>query len=151
MGQLKVELLLPVKREEVFPFFADAGNLSVITPDWLSFSVLTPRPIEMREGARIEYRLKLRGIPIGWESEITAWEPPHRFVDEQIRGPYRRWRHEHVFEGRGDQTLVIDQVEYEAPCAWLLERPLVRPDVERIFAFRQRKLLEIFAPHRPDR
>jgi ligand-binding SRPBCC domain-containing protein len=97
---------------EVFSFCADAGNLDVITPPWLRFQILTPRPMAMRVGAQIDYRLRLRGLPLRWQSEITVWQPPHRFVDEQRRGPYRAWRHEHTFTAQDGGTLVGDRVRY---------------------------------------
>ena len=83
--------------DEVFPFFADAGNLEAITPPWLGFQDVTPRPIEMRAGALLDYRLRLHGVPFGWESQVTTWEPGVRFSDEQRRGPYKYWRHVHLF------------------------------------------------------
>jgi ligand-binding SRPBCC domain-containing protein len=141
---LHTELWLPRPRTELFPFFADAANLEAITPPWLSFSIQTPRPIEMRPGALIDYRLKVHGIPLRWRTEITVWEPPVRFVDQQLRGPYQLWVHEHRFEERDGGTLVIDHVRYRAPGGPLVERWLVRPDVERIFNYRQEKLQEIF-------
>lgn len=131
---------LPRRLEEVFGFFADARNLERITPSWLHFSVLTPAPIEMRAGALIDYRLRVRGIPLRWRSEITAWEPPLRFVDEQRRGPYRMWVHEHTFTQRDGGTEVGDRVTYAVPGGWLIERLLVGPDVRRIFAHRRRVL-----------
>jgi len=91
---------LPRPREEVFRFFSDARNLQHITPAFLHFHVLTPNPIEMRRGALIDYRLKLRGVPLRWRSEITSWEPPQRFSDIQVRGPYAEWVHTHAFEER---------------------------------------------------
>jgi ligand-binding SRPBCC domain-containing protein len=130
--------------EEVFAFFADAGNLQALTPDWLDFSVVTPAPILMRGGTLIDYRLRLRGFPIRWQSEITAWEPPRRFVDEQRRGPYRLWIHEHCFEARDGGTLVSDFVRYAAPGGWLVEWLFVRQDLERIFQFRRERLLTLF-------
>lgn len=145
MGTFKCELLLPRPRAEVFPFFADAGNLERITPSWLSFSIVTPQPIVMTPGALIEYRLKIRGIPVRWTTKITVWEPPFRFVDEQLKGPYRKWRHEHIFEEHPQGTRAIDLVDYVAPGGWLIEKFFVRPDVERIFACRQRVLAEVFA------
>jgi ligand-binding SRPBCC domain-containing protein len=124
---------------EVFPFFADAFNLARITPAFLRFRVLTPPPIEMRAGALLDYRLRVHGVPIRWRTEITAWDPPRRFVDEQVRGPYRTWVHEHVFlpldGGRG--TRVEDTVRYAATGGRMVERLFVDRDVERIFAYRR--------------
>jgi ligand-binding SRPBCC domain-containing protein len=138
------EVWLPRPLEEVFAFFADGRNLQALTPDWLDFKVLTPAPIQMRPGATIDYRLRLHGFPIRWQSEITAWEPPRRFVDEQRRGPYKLWIHEHSFEARQGGTVVRDFVRYAAPGGWLIERLFVRRDVERIFQFRREKLLALF-------
>jgi ligand-binding SRPBCC domain-containing protein len=104
---------LPRPIGEVFAFFSDAFNLQVLTPPWLNFSVLSPSPINMACGARILYRLRLHRIAIAWKSEITAWDPPYRFVDEQIHGPYRRWHHEHHFAERDGGTDVQDHVEYD--------------------------------------
>ena len=130
------EIWLARPIEEVFAFFSDAANLDSITPPWVSFRTVTRQPIEMHVGAVIDYRLRVRGFPIRWRSEITAWEPPYHFVDEQIRGPYRRWIHEHKFESRNGGTLVCDDVRYAVPFDWLLHKLIVRPDVERIFAYR---------------
>lgn len=146
--ELHRETVVPREPEEVFAFFSDAGNLEELTPPWLRFEVETPRPIEMRAGTRIDYRLKVRGLPLRWTSEITAWEPPRRFVDEQVRGPYRLWHHEHRFEERPDGTAVLDHVRYAVPggpgLERLVHRFLVGPDVERIFGYRQRRLQELF-------
>ena len=138
------EIWLPKPLEEVFAFFSDPRNLQTLTPGWLDFSVLTPAPILMHPGVTIDYRLKLHGFPIRWQSEITAWEPPHRFVDQQRRGPYRLWVHEHSFEARDGGTLVSDFVRYAAPGGRLVEWLFVRRDVERIFQFRREKLLALF-------
>lgn len=134
---LEASLWLPRPRAEVFPFFADALNLEAITPPWLRFEVLTRPPIAMRVGLRIDYRLRLRGLPMRWQSEITAWEPPHRFVDEQRRGPYRVWIHEHTFEERDGGTLARDVVSYRVWGGALIDRLFVRRDVANIFRFRQ--------------
>ena len=130
--------------DEVFAFHADAANLQAITPAWLDFRILTPSPIEMRPGALIEYRLRLRGLPIRWLTEITAWDPPHRFVDEQRRGPYRLWVHEHRFEAVGGGTRIDDTVRYAVPFGALVHAWAVAPDVRRIFAYRHERLLERF-------
>ena len=139
------EIWLPRPVEEVFAFFADAGNLQALTPAWLDFTILTPNPIPMRPGTLIDYRLRLRGFPIRWRSEITAWEPPHRFVDQQRRGPYRLWVHEHRFEARDGGTQVVDAVRYAAPGGRLVDWLFVRRDVERIFQFRREALLALFS------
>ena len=105
--EFRCELWLPRPLGEVFSFFADAGNLELLTPPQLNFNILTPRPLEMRVGLLIDYRLRVRGIPLRWQSEITAWEPPPRFVDEERLGPYRLWQHEHLFEERDGGTVAM--------------------------------------------
>jgi ligand-binding SRPBCC domain-containing protein len=132
--------MLPLPPEEVFPFFGDALNLEAITPPWLGFRVVTPGPIEMEPGARIEYRLRLHGIPIRWRTTIAVWDPPHRFVDVQLSGPYRMWHHTHDFEPAADGgTLMRDTVRYALPFGPLgaaAHRLLVRRDLEAIFDYR---------------
>jgi ligand-binding SRPBCC domain-containing protein len=142
--RLTAQQWLPRRREELFPFFADAGNLETITPPTLSFSVLNPPPIVMRAGLLIDYKLRLRGLPLRWQSEITVWDPPNRFVDEQRKGPYRVWHHEHVFTERDGGTLATDNVRYAVFGGALIERLFVRRDLTKIFTYRQRKLAEIF-------
>ncbi|GAB4234480.1 MAG: SRPBCC family protein [Acidobacteriota bacterium] len=140
------QLFLPLPRPEVFAFFADAENLERITPPFLHFTILTPPPVAIRPGALIDYRLRLHGIPLRWRTEISVWEPPHRFVDRQLKGPYRLWVHEHRFEEVAGGTLMRDRVDYLPPgglFAKLIDRWLVRPDVERIFAYRSEKIQEI--------
>lgn len=133
----RAELWLPRPRPEVFTFFADARNLEAITPPWVNFQVLTPGPIVMEVGTLIDYRLRVHGFPFRWRTEITAWDPPFRFTDTQLRGPYRRWVHTHTFEDANGGTLCRDEVSYAVPGGALIERLFVRRDVERIFAFRQ--------------
>lgn len=131
---------LPRPVEEVFPFFADARNLEELTPPFLRFQVLTPPPIPMAAGTRIDYRLRLHGIPIRWQSEITAWEPMRMFVDEQRRGPYRAWIHTHRFTAKEGGTLVEDEVRYDVLGGALVNALFVRNDVARIFAYREARL-----------
>ena len=144
LSTLAAEQWLPRPRAEIFQFFADAGNLNILTPPWLRFEILTPRPIVMRVGALIDYRLRLHGWPLRWQSEITAWEPPERFVDEQRHGPYRLWQHEHRFTERDGGTVVTDRVRYAVAGGRLTDWLFVRHDVVRIFAYRQQKLAELF-------
>jgi ligand-binding SRPBCC domain-containing protein len=141
---VETRIFLPHALETVFAYFADAGNLEAITPPWLRFEVLTPRPIAMRAGALIEYRLRLHGVALRWQTEITAWEPPHRFVDEQRRGPYRTWIHEHTFAPSDSGCEVRDCVRYSVPGGWLVDRLLVRGDVRRIFEHRAEVLRRLF-------
>lgn len=135
---------LPYPVDQVFAFFSDAYNLQELTPPFLHFEVLTPAPIPMGPGTRIDYRLRLRGIPIRWQSEITVWEPPYRFVDEQRRGPYRAWIHEHRFTPDGDGTLIEDEVRYDVLGGALVHTLFVKKDVARIFAYREARLRERF-------
>ncbi len=141
---IETEVWLPKPLDIVFPFFADARNLATLTPPWLRFSVLTPGPIQLKPGALIDYRLHLHGIPIRWQSEITAWQPPHRFVDEQRRGPYRRWIHEHTFVEHNGGTLARDRVQYAVSGGSLVNYLFVARDLQRVFAFRKETLLRIF-------
>ena len=142
--ELRTRIRLPRPRSEVFGFFADAGNLQAITPPWLHFRILSPQPIAMRAGARIDYKIRLHGIPVGWKTEITAWERPLRFVDEQLRGPYRLWVHEHTFQEIAGGTLAEDLVRYAVPGGALVNLLLVERDLRTIFRYRQRKLQDTF-------
>ena len=127
--------------EQVFAFYGDARNLERITPPLLGFEVTTPGPIQMGVGTLIEYRLRLHRVPVRWRTRIEAWEPPLRFVDVQIKGPYSLWEHTHTFEEDGPGATVIeDRVRYSIPFGLLGEladRLLVRRDLKRIFDYRR--------------
>lgn len=138
------ELVLPLPISEIFPFFAEARNLETLTPPWLKFEVLTPPPIILCTGAQIDYRLHVHGLPIRWRTEIVDWNPPHRFIDVQVSGPYRLWHHTHTFEERGGSTLCRDDVRYWPRGGALIDWLFVRRDVKRIFEFRRQKLRELF-------
>ena len=142
---LQTQIWLPRPVEAVFPFFSDAGNLQKLTPPWLDFRIVTPGRIEMKPGTIIDYRLRVHRIPIKWRSEITVWDPPYRFVDEQRKGPYRLWIHEHRFEEKDGGTLATDRIEYAVPGGELVRRLFVEKDVEKIFAYRTTRLKELFA------
>jgi ligand-binding SRPBCC domain-containing protein len=137
---------LELKVERAFDFFTDARNLELITPAWLRFEVVSEGPIEMGPGALIDYRMKLHGVPVRWRTRIDIWEPPARFVDVQLRGPYTVWEHTHTFEPDGERAVIIgDRVRYAlplGPLGRLAHAAIVKRDLERIFDYRQRAVAE---------
>lgn len=142
--RFETQIWLSYRREEVFEFFADPCNLERLTPPWLHFDIITSPDIVIEQGTLLDYRLRLRGIPLRWQSEISVWEPPLRFVDRQTKGPYSLWVHEHTFVEDRRGTVVGDRVEYAVPGGPLVQKFFVAPDLERIFAFRHRILEQIF-------
>lgn len=147
MPRLERVQVVPRPIEEVFPFFAEPRNLAVITPPWLAFRVVSEGDLTMRAGLRIEYRVSPLGFPQRWVSEITRWEPPAAFVDEQRVGPYRRWHHLHAFRTVPGGTEILDQVDYELPLdplGRLVEPWLVAPRLATIFDYRRRVITERF-------
>jgi ligand-binding SRPBCC domain-containing protein len=139
---LRTRIELPLARERVFPFFADADNLQKITPPELHFRIVTPPPIAMAQGALIRYQIRLMGVPFEWLTRITVWNPPVEFVDEQVKGPYRRWVHQHLFVETSFGTRMHDAVTYELPFFPIgeLAAPLVHLQLRRIFSYRARAL-----------
>lgn len=135
----QVEQWFSLKQEELFVFLSDAANLEAITPAFLNFHIVTPLPIVMGEGTLIDYKLRVRRIPVRWRSKITAWQPPNRFVDEQVRGPYRLWIHEHILEPREGGTVMRDRVRY---ALWFdfLTAKMVGREIEAIFKYREEVL-----------
>jgi len=150
--ELRREQVLDGTPDALFAFFADARNLEALTPPLLRFRVITPEPIDMGAGTFIQYRLRLHGVPVGWKTLIQAWEPPHRFVDVQVSGPYALWHHTHELTPVGDaQTLMRDTVRYAIGFGALgdiAHRALVRRDVEAIFDFRAREIPGLLAAGR---
>ena len=146
--RLERSQLLDRPVDEVFAFYADPANLEAVTPPFLRFRVVTPLPIAMGAGTRIEYALRLYGVPVRWRTLITRWEPGACFVDEQESGPYAWWRHTHVFEGLGRQTLMRDVVEYRegfGPMGQIAHALFVERSLERIFAFRREAAQRLLA------
>ncbi|MGE5219872.1 MAG: SRPBCC family protein [Chloroflexota bacterium] len=143
--QFTCDIWLPAPRDRVFEFFADPGNLERLTPPWLHFEIITPPGTVIRQGVLLDYRLRLRVLPLRWQSEISVWEPPHRFVDRQTKGPYSLWVHEHTFADHDGGTRVGDRVQYAVPGGRLVQKFFVAPDLDRIFRYRHRVLEEIFA------
>ncbi|NNL66421.1 MAG: SRPBCC family protein [Myxococcales bacterium] len=143
---LEREQLVRAPADAVFEFFADAGNLQTITPPWLGFEFVTPMPIEMKVDARIEYRLKLAGVPLRWRTRISRWEPGRGFVDEQERGPYALWEHTHRFEVTDRGVWVSDRVRYALPLGPLgriAHALAVHSALHRIFDFRFQRTREL--------
>lgn len=139
-------LTIDLPRAEVFEFFADAGNLERITPPKLNFHIITPQPIKIERGTLIDYKLRLRGLPMKWRTEISVWEPPFRFADQQLRGPYAQWIHTHTFtEISGAGTLIEDEVRYRLPFAPLgdVVHFIVRKELDNIFDFRTKAVKDI--------
>ncbi|MDQ6810994.1 MAG: SRPBCC family protein [Actinomycetota bacterium] len=144
---LEREQVVRAPPAQLFGFFAEARNLEKLAPPWLRFEVLTPDPIEMRAGAVIEYRLRLRGLPMRWASLIEEWQPGRRFVDRQVRGPYRFWHHTHDFEKHLDGTLIRDTVRYElplGPLGSLAHTAFVRRDLARVFDYRHEQVAALW-------
>ncbi|MFA9477271.1 CDP-paratose 2-epimerase [Phycisphaerales bacterium AB-hyl4] len=139
----------PVDR--LFDFFCSPANLERITPGWLNFRILPPSPTDVTQGTRIAYRIRLYGVPMNWLTEITAWQPPGRFVDTQVAGPYKRWVHEHVLKVENGLTVMEDTVRFLSAGPSLLlptiHRMFVNPRVQAIFNFRQQCLRELFRCH----
>src|SRR3954470_21062996 len=133
--------------EEAFTFFASAHNLEEITPPWVGFKILSMSTESIEEGTTIRYRLRLHGIPVHWRTDIREWNPPHCFVDEQTKGPYKLWRHTHRFEARGNRTKMIDEVQYALPFGVLgqiVHALKVRRDVSRVFDYRRQRIDALF-------
>lgn len=136
---LEREQLVHHSLDDVFSFFSDAANLGRITPPRLNFKILTPLPIDMKTGAEIDYQIRLFGVPFGWKTLIESFEPKRRFIDRQLKGPYKLWRHTHEFQEMPAGTMMHDRVEYEVPLGPLgaIARALfVRRQVEEIFEYR---------------
>jgi ligand-binding SRPBCC domain-containing protein len=146
MHVLTCHMRAPVSIETAFAVFESPYNLARITPAWLGFRITTPGRVIIREGAEIEYRIGWLGLPLGWKTLFTAYDPPRLFEDEQARGPYSFWRHRHGFEAAPGGTIVSDYVEYALPFGALgraVHALIVKRQLRQIFEFRQRALIPL--------
>ncbi len=137
---LSQEQRLPAPLAKVFPFFSRPENLQRLTPEFMGMKVLTPRPIPMHVGAIVDYVVSLNGLPMRWTTCISEYEPPHRFVDVQLKGPYSFWHHTHTFEADGDDTIIRDEVRYLlpfGPVGRVVAKLMVRRQLDTIFTYRK--------------
>jgi hypothetical protein len=144
---LRREQWIPRPLDEVFAFFSDARNLAEITPPWLGFRILSPCPIRIAIGTLLRYRLSWHGLPVSWSTRIARWDPPFRFVDVQLSGPYRLWHHTHRFESHDGGTRMTDVVRYRLPFGPIgraVHALKVRRDVAAIFDYRFQRIAELF-------
>jgi ligand-binding SRPBCC domain-containing protein len=127
--------------EEAWRFYADPGNLEAITPPWLRFRIVSA-PAELRAGSLLRYRLRILGVPVSWLTLIETWQPPRTFVDVQLSGPYRLWRHTHRLAPVPGGTEIHDHVEYRVP-GGALAAPVVRRLLDAIFDYRAERTAEL--------
>ncbi len=145
MYEFHHETILNAQINTVFDFFSDAQNLERITPTFLGFHIITPTPIKISQGTLIDYKLRIHGIPMRWQTHISEWNPPYSFTDEQLKGPYQQWIHRHTFEsiGDGNATLMRDHVRYSI-FAGKLVHFLIKKDIQTIFKHRTQVIESIF-------
>jgi len=136
---------VPRTVDEVFAFFADPWNLATITPPWLHFRIEAAPP-ELERGSLIRYRLRVKGVPVRWLTEIIDWRPPQSFVDVQLAGPYRVWEHTHRLTPLSEEAEIYDHVRYRVPGGPLdpLVDRLVRPMLDEVFDFRAQRIADLF-------
>jgi ligand-binding SRPBCC domain-containing protein len=148
MKRFKTEQQIDKPIDEVFSFFAKVENLERITPAWLNFKIITPLPVEMRSGTKIDYQIKLYGVPLNWKTEITRWDPPSLFIDTQLKGPYSAWIHEHRFAEQDGKTIMHDTVDYDIPAGFLtplINKFFIEKQINAIFAYRRREIERYFS------
>lgn len=149
--QLACTQWVPLPPADVFPFFASAQNLEQLTPDFLKFRILRAPTTALRAGSTLDYRIRLHGLPVSWRTRIDEWRPPHGFVDVQIRGPFRVWRHRHQFVEQAGGTRLVDEVQFDVYCRPLYRTPLlgwIDTDLRRIFEYRHTQVARIFGGER---
>jgi len=143
---LRTSLILPLSPHEAFKFFQDPRNLPEITPDWLDLRIVNNDAVkEVFEGAVFDFIIRWLGFPFKWRSKIIEYKPPKRFIDIQVTGPYRYWRHLHLFEKVSEGTLLKDEVSYKLPVGFLgrlLHKVIVERQLEDIFRYRALRISE---------
>jgi len=145
---LKRRQTFELPRREVFEFFEKPENLERITPDSVGFNILTPRPIKMKAGTVLDYTIRVLGLPVRWTTLICEYEPPGRFADVALRGPYSFWHHTHTFEEDGGVTVMTDEVRYAlpfGPIGRLVHSLWVRRQLDYIFDFRARVIDDLLS------
>ena len=138
--QFKEKQFINLRIEEVFQYFSNPANLQKITPKYLDFKIKTKPPFNMKRGQRFKYQLRVRGIPINWTSLISSYDPPHSFIDQQIKGPYSSWEHTHTFKEENGGTMIIDEVKYSLPFGLIgkiINSLWVKRDLVAIFKYRR--------------
>ncbi len=145
MSRYETDFWLPISAERAFAFFGEARNLNRVTPSWFRFEILTPTPVAMAVGAEIDYRLRWRIARLAWRSRVTVWRPSRRFAYEQARGPFREFRHDHVFEPEASGVRIVDVVDFRLWGGGPAARWLVQPELDRIFSYRQNRSAALLA------
>lgn len=144
---LETRVWLARPRPDVFAFFADPRNLRLLTPPALRLTLLTPRTA-LAAGAVLDFRVSWLGLPLRWRSYIREYDPPYRFVDVQVRGPWARWEHRHRFLEEGGGTWVEDRVTYRPPLGPLgaaLHTLVIGRQLRAAWTYRQARLGELLA------
>jgi len=145
--QFQIEQWVPKPVSEIFAFFSESKNLEVLTPKFLNFQVLRQSTEKITEGTRLDYRLRLHGVPVRWQSLITDWQPNFCFSDIQTKGPYSVWEHTHEFEEKNGGTLVKDKVRFKIPFGApgdLFLTEFIQKDLKKIFNYRKNKIEKLF-------
>jgi uncharacterized protein (TIGR01777 family) len=145
--ELLVEQWVPQSVGEVFPFFSDAKNLAELTPEFLHFKILSQSTEKVESGTLIDYQIKVHGFPMTWRTRIEEWKPEQKFVDTQLKGPYKKWNHTHRFISMKGGTLLTDRVLYQLPMGRLgniVAGRKVTSDINTIFKYRFKVIEERF-------
>ena len=151
--ELDVEQFIDQPVEKVFEYFSRPENLEEITPPRLGFTIMTPSPIPMEKGSLIDYTIRILGFPVHWRTLITSFDPPHGFVDEQIKGPYVLWHHRHSFKDKNGGTMIWDTVRYTVPLGIIgrfLNLIWIRKDLKDIFTYRRKFIANKFGEQNYD-